>query len=80
MPHLPSVCDSNSDLVIFGRAKHTEEAKKAKQDAKKGNYLLSHSLSNEFADKSVEEKRELVNLTLQKLRAAHFSNDPKVLL
>lgn len=33
-----------------------------------GNYLLSSSLANEFKDKSPDEKRELVNLTLEKLR------------
>jgi hypothetical protein len=43
--------------------------KRAKSEAKKGNHLLSHSLAKEFnAANGPEEKRELINLTLNKLR------------
>jgi hypothetical protein len=43
--------------------------KHAKSEAKKGNYLMFHSLSKEFKTlASPEEKRELLNATLNKLR------------
>jgi hypothetical protein len=43
--------------------------KLAKSEAKKGNHLLSHSLAKEVkAAGSPEEKRELLNSTLNKLR------------
>jgi hypothetical protein len=45
------------------------EVKRAKSEAKKGNYLLSHSLSKEFKVAATpEEKRELINSTLTKLK------------
>jgi hypothetical protein len=56
------------------RARHANEARMAKKEAKKDNHLISHSLTTEFAGKTDSEKRELVNMTLQKLRAAHESS------
>jgi hypothetical protein len=56
-------------LLTLFRAKHLEEVKHAKSKAKKSNYLLSHSLSKEFKSAAtLEEKRELINSTLTKLR------------
>lgn len=53
----------------FYRAKHQTEVKRAKSEAKQGSHLLSHSLAKEFkAASSPEEKRELLNSTLNKLR------------
>jgi hypothetical protein len=49
--------------------KHQAEVKRAKSEAKKGNHLLSHSLAKEFkVAGSPEEKRELLNSILNKLR------------
>lgn len=57
-------------------AKHASEIKRAKSEAKKSNSLISHSLAAEFKElKTPEEKRELVNATLQKLRGISQPKD-----
>lgn len=50
------------------------EVKQAKSEAKKGNHLFSPSLANEFQGKGEDEKREIVNATLAKLRGLQSMN------